>query len=292
MNLARYGFVLVSVAGMASVLHADARSDLERIKSDIGSTRSRHDATKRMLEDHTDRSVKLRSLDGKELASLIDQICRLDIEEDRDPPREVADRMKDDASRRVKDSYDSTIESGSKVFHEIGQLESEAKSARSRLKDLENSDQKDEAAKVREEVDKLDDAIKRLYEKLENERRMTERVKDGVMLGTNNPLIRARLEYGKEMHKKLQSDRSCDEKEILLTSGKPDCIKFDPGACKVIEFKPDTYSTGKAVEQADGYIKDVTERFRNDERARKCTWEKGLPVFTAVGELYTACRAP
>lgn len=170
---------------------------------------------------------------------------------------------------------------GSKVFYEVG-----------KLKNLESSDVKDEAAKVREEVDRLDAAIQRLFDKLNDEGRMIERVKDGVMKGANNPLIRARLEYGKEMHIRLQSSFSCDEKEVVLSSGKPDCIKFDAGACKVIEFKPDTLSRSEAEDQAKRYLGDVRARYRNDDRAKNCKWTSEGPVFDAVGELYTACRVP
>ena len=102
--------------------------------------------------------------------------------------------------------------------------------------------------------------------------------------------IRARMEFGKEMHRKLQSDRGCHEKELTLSSGRPDCIRFDPGDCKVIEFKPDTYSTSDAKDQAERYLRDVRERFKTDDRAKQCQQNSDGPIFKAVGETYAACR--
>ena len=77
----------------------------------------------------------------------------------------------------------------------------------------------------------------------------------------------------------------------MLSSGKPDCIKFDQDDCKVIEFKPDTYSTGQAEQQADGYVRDVRDRFKSDDRAKRCKQDSDGPIFKAKGELYTACRS-
>jgi hypothetical protein len=129
----------------------------------------------------------------------------------------------------------------------------------------------------------------RNFEKIKSDRSTLDRVKEGVMNGSNNPLIRARMEFGKEMHRKLQSDRDCHEKEISLSSGRPDCIRFDPGDCKVIEFKPSTLSTSDAKEQAERYLRDVRDRFKNDDRAKQCKQDSDGPIFRAEGETYKAC---
>lgn len=39
------------------------------------------------------------------------------------------------------------------------------------------------------------------------------------MNGSNNPTVRARMEYGKEKYKDLQSYYKCDKKELVLSSG-------------------------------------------------------------------------
>lgn len=148
---------------------------------------------------------------------------------------------------------------------------------------------KSDAAQLRQDIEKTQEVISKLFERLTSDRNTLDRVKDGVMNGSNNPTIRARMDYGKQKHKDLQASFSCDEKEINLSSGRPDCIKFDQGDCKVIEFKPDTYNDSDARSQASRYLNDVRDRFKDDERAKRCKQDGG-PVFRAVGELYSACR--
>jgi hypothetical protein len=111
------------------------------------------------------------------------------------------------------------------------------------------------------------------------------------MNGANNPVIRAEMEYGKEKHRSLQSSRSCDKREVVLSSGRPDCIKFDSDDCKVIEFKPDS-GNSDAERQARGYVDDVRRKFKDDDRAKKCKRDAdGYPIFRPVGETYSACRS-
>ena len=108
------------------------------------------------------------------------------------------------------------------------------------------------------------------------------------MAGANNPTIRARMEYGKEKHKEMQA--GCHESEVVLSSGRPDCIMFDENDCAVIEFKPDTYSESDARSQAAGYIEDVRAKFKDDDRAKKCKHNDDGPIFEARAKLYPACR--
>ena len=129
-----------------------------------------------------------------------------------------------------------------------------------------------------------------LLSKIQSDIRAFDNVKQGMMAGSNNAKLRATLELGKEMHRKLRGDRNCDEKEVSLSSGRPDCIKFDEGDCKVIEFKPDSYSEGQAESQAKNYIGDVRERFKHDDRAKRCKQDGGFPVFRPVGETYRRCQ--
>lgn len=282
-------FGLVAISG--AIIYADSRDDLGRAKSDFESLRSRHDTSKSRLDGYLEGSVKLRSFDKEQLAELVTQVCKLDIEQDNDEGDQIAKDLRDRAIERVRREYDTTIDAGSKVFEDLGRVESEGKSLHARARDLEGKDEvKDDARRLREEVEKLIEGNTRNFERIKSDRGTLDRVKEGVMNGANNPLIRARMEFGKEMHRKLQSDRGCHEKEVSLSSGRPDCIRFDPGDCKVIEFKPDTYSTGQAESQAKTYLDDVRERFKNDDRAKQCQQDSNGPKFKAVGETYAACR--
>jgi hypothetical protein len=280
---------LVLISG--AIIYADSRDDLDRVKRDVDGLRSRHDNSKSRLDTYLEGSVKLRSFDKDQLAELVTQICKLDIEQDNDEADQIAKDLRDRAIERVRREYDATVDAGSKVFDELGRVESEGKSLHSRTRDLESKDEvKDDARRLRDEIEKLMESNTRNFERIKSDRGTLDRVKEGAMNGANNPLIRARMDFGKEMHKKLQSDRGCHEKEVTLSSGRPDCIRFDPGDCKVIEFKPDTYSTGQAESQAKTYIDDVRARFKNDDRAKQCKQEPDGPVFRPVGETYAACR--
>jgi hypothetical protein len=148
---------------------------------------------------------------------------------------------------------------------------------------------------VRKEIETSQELIQKLFERINADLKSLTNVKEGAMNGANNPLIRARMDYGKEMHKNLQSSYSCDvgkDGEVTLSSGRPDCIKFDQDDCKVIEFKPDTYRESDARDQAEKYLNDVRAKYKSDDRAKKCTWNSDGPIFSPVGKLYTACRAP
>ena len=73
-----------------------------------------------------------------------------------------------------------------------------------------------------------------MMEKTQSDSRSLDNVKQGTMNGANNPRIRAKMDYGKEMHVRKQSDYRCDEKEVVLSSGRPDCILFTENDCQVI----------------------------------------------------------
>jgi hypothetical protein len=288
-----YGLGVLALAGIAGTLHADARDDLSRVKSDYDAVRSHYENAKSKVEQYLDESVKLRAMDKDQLNELITQICKLDEKRDDDEADRLAKELKDKVVDKVKREYDHTIEDGSRVFDELGHLESEAKSVRDRTHDLEGKDEvKSDAERLRQDVEKTEEEIAKLFERINRDRETLDRVKEGVTNGANNPTIRARMEYGKEMHKKKQSDFSCDEKETVLSSGRPDCIKFDTDDCKVIEFKPDTYSTSAAESQASKYLNDVRDKFKSDDRAKKCKWNSEGPIFRPLGELYPACQVP
>jgi Rad3-related DNA helicase len=231
-------------------------------------------------------------MDKDQLSELITQMCKLDVKRDGDEIDRLDNELKDKVVDKVQREYDHTVEDGKRVKEDLDKLVSEAQSARDRAHDLEGKDEvKSDAGRLREDVEKTQKEIKeKLIDRYNRDLATLDRVKEGSMKGANNPLIRARMEYGKEMHKKLQSDRSCDLMETVLSSGRPDCIKFDSDDCKVIEFKPDTYSTGAAEDQAKKYLNDVRDKFKGDDRAKKCKWDSAGPVFRAVGELYPACK--
>jgi gas vesicle protein len=288
-----FGVGLAAVIGLAGTLHADARDDLSRVKSDYDSVKSHYDSAKSKLESYLDESVKLRQMDKDQLNELITRICKLDEKRDDDEADRLAKELKDKIVDRVKSEYEHTVDDGSHVFDDLGRLEGEAKSVRDRAKDLESKDEvKSDAERLRQDIENTQQAIQKLFERINADRATLERVKEGVMNGANNPMIRARMEYGKDMHKKMQDSFSCNEREAVLSSGRPDCVKFESEDCQVLEFKPDTYSESDAESQAKKYLNDVRDKFKGDDRAKKCKWNSDGPIFRAVGKTYEACRVP
>jgi len=299
MSTSREGFgrgwlvVAALVVGLRGGASADARGDLADTTREVANVTSHYNTAKQKLEDYLAVSVRLRAFDKDQLDELVRQICRLDIKRDGDNPTRVAEDMRDKSVERVKSSYNDAVNAGSNLFDDVGRLEYEAKTAREHARRLEDQPEvKSDAERLRQEIEKTQEAIVKLFERLASDRSTLDRVKDGVMNGSNNPTIRARMEWGKLQHVAMQSSRSCDEKEVALSSGRPDCIKFDQDDCKVIEFKPDTYKTGDAKDQAERYLRDVRDRFKNDDRAKKCKQNADGPIFEAVGETYPACKVP
>ena len=162
-------FALVAISG--AIIYADSRDDLDRVKRDVDGLRSRHETSKSRLDTYLDASVKLRAFDKDQLAELVTQICKLDIEEDNDEADRIAKDLRDRAIERVRREYDSTVDAGSKVFDELGRVESEGKSLHSRARDLEGKDEvKDDARRLREDIEKLLDGNTRNFEQLDGDR--------------------------------------------------------------------------------------------------------------------------
>jgi len=285
------GLVLV-VLGVG-VLWADAQSDLESAKRDYESLKSKTDDLKDRVERYLEQSRKLRSMDKEQLDSLVEKLCRLDIEPDDREVESIARDLTDRVVDSVRRNYDDATRAGSDMVAQIERHLDSVKALRSRVKELRSQDAvKDAASRLLDDAEKLVEVVDRLMEKVQSDFRTLDRVKEGVMNGANNPVIRAKMEYGKEKHRSLQSSRSCDEREVVLSSGRPDCVKFESDDCKVIEFKPDTYSSSDAERQARGYIDDVRRKFKDDDRAKKCKRDAdGYPIFRPVGETYSACRS-
>lgn len=130
----------------------------------------------------------------------------------------------------------------------------------------------------------------RVFNKVTADYQTLTNLKEGVMNGSSNPRIRAAMEYGKEKH--IYNQRICEEKEVSLSSGRPDCISFQRDSCVVWEFKPDTYSESEAKSQAERYLRDVQDKFKDDPRAlENCKKDSdGKPIFEARGVTYPACR--
>lgn len=283
---------LAFLVAAAGGLRADAQSDLDSARRDYESLKSKTDELGGKVEKYLEQSRKLRSMDKEQLDQLVEKLCRLDIEPDDREVESIAKDLVDRVVDNVRRTYDDASRAGYDMIGQVERHMDQVKALRNRAKELRSRDAiKDAASRLTEDAEKLVEAVDRLMEKVQSDFRTLDRVKEGSMNGANNPVVRAKMEYGKEKHRNLQSSRSCDEREVVLSSGRPDCIKFEQDNCKIIEFKPDTYSESAARDQAAKYLDDVKRKFKDDDRAKKCKQKDGYPDFTPVGETYTACRS-
>lgn len=279
------------MVALVGVLYADAADDLQSAKSDFATLQSSFDTVKSDLSTYLDASRNLRAMDDADLNLLIERICSSDIEHDGDDAEKLATEMEEHVQEQVRSAYDDTTDKGAHVYDEIGKLEGDAKSLRGRVKQLEgNDDTKDAASDLGDQIDRVEEQVERMFDKLDADRRTLENVKNGVMLGANNATLRARMDYGKRKHLELQSSYGCDASEMVLSSGRPDCVKFDQDHCQVIEFKPDSWDTDSAKRQAESYVDDVRAYFKDDERAKRCVQSDRGAEYEAVGVTYTRCK--
>jgi hypothetical protein len=74
--------VFVCIVGLVGVLYADAKDDLSRAKSDDDSLKSKTDELEDRTERYLETSRNLRSMDKDQLGTLVEKLCKLDIEPD------------------------------------------------------------------------------------------------------------------------------------------------------------------------------------------------------------------
>jgi hypothetical protein len=105
-----------------------------------------------------------------------------------------------------------------------------------------------------------------------------EKLKRYELLGSNNPKLRAKMEWGKKRHIDLQRGCAVSELEITSTdcnnrvrpgSGcRLDCLKASSGSCTIIEFKPDTQpAKDEARDQLTSYLGGLRNWYRRDRES-------------------------
>lgn len=280
----------LSVVG-AAVATAGPSDDMSRNWSDYNAAKKEHEDLSSRVEKYLERSRKLRAMDKEEIEKLITQICRLDIEKRDDSADRIAKELTEKIQEQVKREYTSTESEASELATKVMQVGGKLKSTKANTDSYTRIDEvKSDANKLVSEISDTMQSNGRLFDKVDADMKSLYNIKEGAMNGTNNPKIRAAIEYGKEKHEYNQ--RICAEKEISLSSGRPDCISFNKDACVVWEFKPDSIGESAAKAQAEGYLSDVQRYFKDDARAKEnCKKDSnGLPIFEARGVTYPACK--
>ena len=77
--------------------------------------------------------------------------------------------------------------------------------------------------------------------------------------GSNDPEFRARMETGRNEHKRIQSDSSkCTASELTFGSRRVDCIRVDGATCYVVEIKPNNEAArDRGRQQIEQGIKEI-----------------------------------
>ena len=102
---------------------------------------------------------------------------------------------------------------------------------------------------------------------------------DDELRGANDPQFRARMELGKNEHKRIQADSSkCTAAELTFGSRRVDCIRVDGATCYVVEIKP---NNPDAISRGRGQIADGIEEILRALEGKKSRSELGgkLEVF-------------
>jgi hypothetical protein len=138
-------------------------------------------------------------------------------------------------------------------------------------------------------------------------------VKEHLLKGANNPLLKAQADYGVDEHARRQSSLGCDAKEAEISSSyctnpnpkrrdcKMDCVKVASGACTIIEIKP-RGAAGLGEDQARAYEEGIRKLFAAKGSAgfdgslsvfRSCVSNDGKEIAVSRRlELYDFCPAP
>lgn len=279
----------------ATNLRADDKDDLEQARRDYSDIKSRLDSASDKQAKYLEHSLSLRRMDKDQLNTLITQICGLDIPRDDDAAMETAASLRDKVVEQVSREYASTDAEGLDVLRLIFGLMDDMTNLEHRVQALvdKGSEVSDDAKSLLSDVDESAKSLGNLYEKLRADHDALSNVKDGVMNGSNNPMIRATMQYGIEQHKKLQGDRGCSSAEDVLSSGRPDCVIFQQDDCQIWEFKPDTYSDNDALTQAGKYVEDLQKKYDQEDVAKVCKrGDDGKIKFSLHAYRYPACKPP
>jgi len=295
------GTLIVSAfvhVALCTPVWADQASELE----DLVEAGSEFNGDQRLLDrevqEYLEGSRRLRAQSEQDIARLVTAICATDLEPEENYGTDIALQIAAEASSRIRDVYGPLEDDAEELLDDIEDFLNEMKSTRDRFRAL--ADNPEVGAKAKTVLDdiasKIDASTKR-YDEVQKDLKAAANVADGVMQGANNPKIRAAMDYGRAKHKDMQSSLSCDDKEVVLPSGKrADCVKFDVNSCMVIEIKPDSSDMNRADDQVRGYAEELKRFYAGsgsksamaNERCEKDS--NGDMLFKKRIETYSACK--
>lgn len=281
---------LIAIVFVSPAANAGPSDDLSRLHSDFSSLKNEYEDLNSKVERFLSDSRKLREMDKDEITRLIIQVCNLDVERDGDEEDRIVRSLVEKAQGNVKSQYETLNSNGKDWQYKLSQFQDKLKThGRNAEPYMKIDEVKSDATRLFDQVNYYRELTGKLWDKIDSDFKAITNIRDGVMNGSNNPRIRAAMDWGKAKHEYNQ--RICNEKEISLYSGRPDCITFQRDSCIVWEFKPSTVGESAAKSQAERYLSDVQRYFKDDVRAKdNCKKDSnGLPIFEARGQTYPAC---
>ena len=294
-GLVIFGFIHAS---LCVPVWADEASDLEDLVEAGSEFNGDQQVLDRSIQEYVEGSRRLRAQSDEDIARLITAICATDLEPEENYGSDIAQQMAAEASSRFRDVYGPLEDDAEELLADIDEFLKDMKSTRERYRSLADSSEVGAKAKtVLEDISLKIDASTKRYEEVQRDLRSAANVAESVMLGANNPKIRAAMDYGKTKHKDMQSSLSCDDKEVVLPSGKrADCVKFDAQSCVVIEIKPDSSDMNRADDQVRGYAEELKRFYAGSDSKSTLAQERcekdsnGDMMFKRRIETYSACK--
>lgn len=215
----------------------DQHPEVLKAVADLGADRS--DAETKILvldADHRkweERIKELRDWYKQDTKNVREMFCKL--------PESPGDSAEGDAfAAQLTQIADRMRDRLKPRWAEIG---NEAGSMITRAEALQRSKNKD----VRVDAGKLREIIIKKMASLQN-------LLDNELNGANDPEFRAKMETGKNEHKRIQADSGkCTVSEVTFGSRRVDCIRVDGSVCYVVEIKP---NNGPAQERGRVQMRD------------------------------------
>ena len=234
----------------------DQHPEVLKAVADLGADRSDAETKILVLEaDHRkweERIKELRDWYKQDTKNVRDMFCKL--------PESPGDSAEGDAyAAQLTQIADRMRDRLKPRWAEIG---NEAGSMITRAEALQRSKNKD----VRIEAGKLRELIVKKMASLQN-------LLDNELNGANDPEFRAKMETGKNEHKRIQSDSSkCTVSEVTFGSRRVDCIRVSGSTCYVVEIKPnnsDAQARGR-VQIREG-IAEITKELKGKKKKSELT---------------------
>lgn len=187
-------------------------------------------AARNKADEFRSRQADLRKLAPEETRRIVTAICEADEAARKDVGRDSAERVAREVNDKLSD-LQHIRDDTNKLLDDV-------------IADDNLKDNRDEAKRLKEEVITRWDSIDRMSRSLR---------------GANHPVVAFMLQQGQEAHRDRQRD--CDASEVVLTSGRADCLMATGETCTVIELKPqNSNAVSKGLEQSQRYQRELNEQ--------------------------------